>query len=296
MISRPARLEDWTLDLVRDLASSGAAENDWYDLKGQLQQADHQRKVVAALANTRGGFLVFGVTDDRQVVGVRSAELPRDFASKLTSSLNPSVSFEFAPPLSLADASAVWICEVHRSQRGPHGVFQNDHWVFPKRTEAGTNVTMSVEEVRIACQETDVRRGRLMLLLAEVRHLRQLVSIVVAQAGRYGPPLWAIITPPLNPARVETLATDALTLWASNATQAFLVPQLRDATLVAESERIAALQMIERPVSGRHFGQGARHVLAVVDQLLPLLVEASGRVGGSDSERSGPSQGGAVAP
>ena len=59
MIARPSRLEDWTLDIVREIAASGITENDWYDVKASLQgQADHQRKIVAAFANTQGGFLV----------------------------------------------------------------------------------------------------------------------------------------------------------------------------------------------------------------------------------------------
>lgn len=84
----PASLSGWNLDAVLAVAASGIAENDVFDLKTDLQPAEHQRKVVAAFANTRGGYLIFGVTNDRQVVGVSNNELPRDFGSRLRSALN----------------------------------------------------------------------------------------------------------------------------------------------------------------------------------------------------------------
>jgi hypothetical protein len=54
MIAKPASLGGWTLSLVREIAASGIAENDWYDFKAGLQPAEHQRKIVAAFANTEG--------------------------------------------------------------------------------------------------------------------------------------------------------------------------------------------------------------------------------------------------
>ncbi len=175
MISRPARLEDWTLELVREIAASSIPENDWYDLKANLQgQAEHQRKVVAAFANTQGGFLVFGVTNDRLVVGLDNPELPRDFGNKLTHGLNPSVALRFGAPLPVTERLAVWVCEVPRSQRVPHGVLVNDHWIFPKRTEAGSNVSMSVEEIRGMFLDSGRRENELSWLLAEVGRIRDL--------------------------------------------------------------------------------------------------------------------------
>lgn len=184
MIARPSRLEDWTIALVHEIAASGTSENDWYDLKADLQgKADHQRKVVAAFANTQGGFLVFGVTDDRRVVGLDSPELPRDFGNKLIHGLNPSVAFRFATPLPVAGGAAIWVCEVPRSQRGPHGVLMNDHWVFPRRTESGSNVSMNVEEVRGAFLDSGRRQNELAWLRAEVDRIRDLAERVNQQAS-----------------------------------------------------------------------------------------------------------------
>ena len=93
----PTKLEDWTLEAIKAVAESGVNENDIYDFKADLQPADHQRKGVAAFANTRGGFLIFGVTNDRKLEGVENIELPRDFGVKLKTGLEPSVDSRGAP-------------------------------------------------------------------------------------------------------------------------------------------------------------------------------------------------------
>jgi Putative DNA-binding domain len=184
MIARPARLEEWTLALVGEIAASGISENDWYDLKGNLQgQAEHQRKAVAAFANTQGGFLVFGVTNDRQVLGLDNPELPRDFGNKLTHGLNPSAAFRFSAPMAVSANGAVWICEIPQSQRGPHAVLISDHWVFPRRTESGSNVTMNVEESRTAFVDLGRVRANVELFRSELYRICELAEKQGAAAG-----------------------------------------------------------------------------------------------------------------
>jgi hypothetical protein len=183
MIARPASLAEWSLDIVREIAVSGIAENDWYDFKADLQPADHQRRIVAAFANTQGGFLVFGVNGNREVVGVNSPELPRDFGIKLTKDLFPSVGFEFAPPLVLDGGSSVWVCHVPRSKRGPHAVVQNESWVFTRRTESGSNVSMNVEEIRGAFLDSGRRASELAWLKAEVARIHDLAQMKMQSPG-----------------------------------------------------------------------------------------------------------------
>jgi len=175
--AKPGSLADWNLDLVREIAASGISENDWYDFKADLQTADHQRKIVAAFANTQGGFLVFGVNNNRQVVGLDKPELPRDFGIKLSKDLFPSPGFEFGPPMRLDGSSSVWICQVPRSKRGPHAVLQNDSWVFLRRTESGSNFSMNVEEIRGAFLDSGRRASELSWLRAEVVRIRALAQL-----------------------------------------------------------------------------------------------------------------------
>lgn len=232
MIERPSRLQDWTLDLVREIANSAMTENDWFDLKANLQaQPEHQRKIVAAFANTQGGFLVFGVTSDRAVNGVSNTELPRDFGSKLTHGLSPSVAFRFGNPLTVSQTASVWICEVPRSQRGPHAVLVNDHWVFPRRTESGSNVSMNVEEVRLAFQDTETRRSKLALVASELELIEAIAKRLLDNTAAEPTTLvnyWTFGTR-YPTTLLDTVLGDAFTLLASDTETWGALAFLRDA-------------------------------------------------------------------
>lgn len=169
----PETLEGWTLDVVRQVAASGMAENDVFDLKGDLQPAEHQRKPVAAFANTRGGFLVFGVTNDRQVTGVENGELARDFGIKLGAELEPSVEYRFGVPLTLDTGRIVFVCHVPRSNRGPHAVMTQTGCLFLKRAPSGSNVPMTYEEVRSLFVDAARLRSHLAQLSDEVQRIRE---------------------------------------------------------------------------------------------------------------------------
>ena len=175
----PSGLDQWNIDAVKLITASGIAENDVFDLKADLQPAEHQRKVVAAFANTRGGYLVYGVTNDRQVIGVENEELPRDFGTKLRSGLEPSVEFKFAPPIAISPGRSVFIVEVPRSSRVPHAVQINGSWQFLKRSAAGNNDAMSYEEIRLAFQDTEMKRTKLALVASELDLIEAVAARVI---------------------------------------------------------------------------------------------------------------------
>ena len=66
----PQTLEDWTLESLTSLVERGF-ESESFDLKERLPHPASDkgkrrlRKEVAAFANSAGGFLIFGVADDR---------------------------------------------------------------------------------------------------------------------------------------------------------------------------------------------------------------------------------------
>jgi hypothetical protein len=180
----PTRLEDWTLEVIQALADSGANENDVYDFKADLQPADHQRKSVAAFANTRGGFLIFGVTNNRRLEGVTNSELPRDFGVKLRSQLEPSIEYRFRPPLDIGSGRQIFVVEVPRSPRAPHAVSLNGNWTFLKRTPSGNNDPMTYEEVRSAFAESNQRRSKLAFIRGEFSRLSERAWEVARELGQ----------------------------------------------------------------------------------------------------------------
>jgi hypothetical protein len=169
----PEALDGWTLETVREIAAAGVVENDLFDFKADLQPAEHQRRTVAAFANSDGGFLVFGVTNDRRVEGVANAELVRDFGGRLRDGLSPSVEFRFADrPLTLSTGRLIYVARVPKSNRTPHAVYVNGAWNFLKRTAAGSNDPMTYDEIRLAFQDTENRRAKLALLSSELGFVR----------------------------------------------------------------------------------------------------------------------------
>ena len=184
----PSTLNEWTLEKIREIADAGVIENDLFDLKADLQPADHQRKTVAAFANSAGGFLVFGVTNARLVEGVANVELARDFGNSLRDGIAPSVDFRFASSAhALPSGRLVYVVHVPRSTRGPHAVYVNNSWSFLKRTPSGSNDPMSYEEVRLAFQDTETRRTKLVLLSSELGHLRFLAQHLLNEVPENAP-------------------------------------------------------------------------------------------------------------
>jgi hypothetical protein len=239
----PTRLEHWTLEVIQALADSGVNENDVYDFKADLQPADHQRKSVAAFANTRGGFLIFGVTNDRELEGVANAELPRDFGTKLKTGLEPSVEFRFRAPLEVSPGKNVHVVEVPRSLRVPHAVSLNGTWTFLKRTAAGSNDSMTYEEIRLAFQDTETRRTKLALLSSELSHIawvaeRLLREIPENQSTDGLVNDWAWMTR-YPTTLVDTILGDAYSLFADKTDIQGALAMLRDET--RRSNEVAAV-------------------------------------------------------
>src|SRR5260370_20428755 len=87
----PTKLDDWTLDAVTKLLASGAFDKDWFDFNEQLPRPKNPEEkeglsaACAAFANASGGFLIFGVKDDRELqpddrlVRVEAKDFPEQF-------------------------------------------------------------------------------------------------------------------------------------------------------------------------------------------------------------------------
>ena len=85
----PTDLSGWTIEVIESLLARKSFESDLFDYKRQLPRPKEKggqlrlRKECCAFANTEGGFLVYGVDDDRtltpeqRLVGINATE---DFA------------------------------------------------------------------------------------------------------------------------------------------------------------------------------------------------------------------------
>ena len=76
------------------------AECTYYDLKQMLERKKVKSwlKSVSAFANTEGGSLFFGITDDHQVIGLQDAQSDADFISECVNDrIDPIPEYELVP-------------------------------------------------------------------------------------------------------------------------------------------------------------------------------------------------------
>lgn len=156
----PTSLSEWCVESVHGLAQQGVFESDRFDLKEMLPDSRDDRaknrlvKACAAFANSDGGFLIFGVKDDKnlpaeqRLVGLApTLDFPANFGS-YPARVQPSVSWGFRnPAVTLSSGNLIHIVHIFPRKGSPHALPDSDRWAFCKRTAMGTE-TMSYQEIR----------------------------------------------------------------------------------------------------------------------------------------------------
>lgn len=194
----PLNLGDWTLRGIEDLLAKGRYESEQFDLKEMLPDSRNEaekwrlRKTCCAFANSAGGFLIFGVKDDRalpiadRLVGV---DAQMDFFEHFgahPSNCTPSIEWDFLrPSLPLPNGKVVHVVHIPRSWQAPHWIddLKNEGKHFVKRTNKGNEV-MSYEEVKMAYLQYYEKRLKLQLLRAELETIRTTArTFIVAPPG-----------------------------------------------------------------------------------------------------------------
>lgn len=151
-IDLPTDLTRWDEDLVAQLASRDG-EPEAYDFKGaelfhaKAPEAGGLSELVCAYANTRGGFIIIGVSDKipRQVTGIEpTGDVHQWFSRRLN--VEPSPEYEGPHEIPLRSGRLLLVVYVPPSRSGPHWT-PRDASPFKKRL-AGANGRMTWSEVR----------------------------------------------------------------------------------------------------------------------------------------------------
>lgn len=182
----PRTLTDWSVPAVVELLSTGMFETDKFDYKQSLPRPqdndgkDRLRRTCCAFANSDGGFLVFGISDNRKatpenrLIGCDSnLDFPQQFGN-YPRTCYPSIEWSFLnPPLTLASGNVLHVIEIRKSWKAPHATGDRDAgWRFTKRTNQGDE-GMTIEEVRSAFLGLYEKRLKLQLLRAELLTLKE---------------------------------------------------------------------------------------------------------------------------
>ena len=194
----PTTVNGWTLDMIEKLVDQGYLETDFYDFKAELSGKDpkHNQRLTTtacAFANTRGGFIVFGVKDigdkrqaDRVEGIVPNKDLAKEFGDRIRGA-SPNILFEFSnPPLTIKNSNKVlFVVQIPVSPNRPHTTSEG---AFYYRTNEG-NKMMNYEQIRESFLQYEERRTKMKLLLVELVTLEG-----DARATIVRPPGYSVVT------------------------------------------------------------------------------------------------------
>lgn len=277
----PETLEEWTLDVVERLLAQGVFESDRFDFKEMLPQAKGHseklrlRKTCAAFANSGGGFLVFGVKDEKglsvadRLVGLDPTfDFPVQFGS-FPSGCEPTVDWTFRnPAVALASGRLVHVVHVPRGARRPHGLDDEGRWYFTKRTNKG-NEAMSYGEIQSAFRARGEKLAKVRFVRAEIEHVRETAFYAKTQAGHARLSGWRHPIPAFNLDAAMALFPEVIDLFKDNDPLVKCLQRLRDA--VHSADTVRSTNWANAKVVAYQLGNAGEGVLHLADIALPLL-------------------------
>ncbi len=242
----PRTLTEWTTDVVVDMLTKSLFETDHYDNKQELPHPqDHAakerlRRTCCAFANSDGGFIVFGISDDRtlpaedRLVGLeKTQDFPQQFGNYPRKCV-PSIEWNFLnPPLSLPSSKVLHVVEIPKSWKAPHATGDHDRgWRFTKRTNQG-NEGMTIEEVRSGFLGLYEKRLKLQLLHAELAVLKQNAQSAYI-TGAEIEDQYSLVS--LDVHVIESILADTYSITASDSELLQALAQIRQVTRVANNK------------------------------------------------------------
>lgn len=202
-MSIPDDLAHWRYETVVEVVERHEYEPARFDYKAALnptgsdstERDEHLasiRRTVCAMANTGGGFILFGVRDRRhkvtrqmdRIVGIpRRGDPLSEFGNKVKA-IQPEIHFEATTGLlsAMPDAdTGVFVVHVPESERRPHMVIPPN--VFYRRGDGGTAVAMDFYEVRDQMLGGEERRRKGQLLIVKAVQYREMAEEIDGFGG-----------------------------------------------------------------------------------------------------------------
>lgn len=154
----------WTEDLIRELCDENHGENRFIEYKRSFEEIDktNLEREMTAFANARGGFIIFGVNDDKTPKGIENpdVETVRQRVKEIAAQTTPAVDVELSDAISAGDsgyAFLVLLVEEHRDKP----VATSDGAYYRRMTESKQPLardTLMTEFVNKEQKQQDERR------------------------------------------------------------------------------------------------------------------------------------------
>ena len=192
----PIKLEHWSIETIEQIIEKGFFETDQFDLKETLPHPNDQKsktrlsKSCCAFSNGRGGFLIFGIKDDKglkkneRLVGMDSKiDFPEHFGN-YPRKASGTIDWDFMNPgIKLENGDLIHIVRIHSSRFGPQALEVDENWVFYKRTNKG-NEPMSYQEIKNDFLNVYEKRLKLNLLETELLEIIEKANGMVIQTDK----------------------------------------------------------------------------------------------------------------
>lgn len=185
----PNKLKDWNFGIVRKLIEEGLFETEKFDFKKDIPHKNDNigkerlEKSVCAFANTEGGFLIFGIKDDKslsvdeRIIGIDpKRDFPREIGDKIMN-VEPLIYYDFKnPPLHIPkNEEIIHIIEIPKSTNRPHITSKKE---FYYRTNKG-NVPMNYHQIKNSFVYEERRKEKLKLLIGELLKNKEYAKLAI---------------------------------------------------------------------------------------------------------------------
>lgn len=168
----PTTLEEWSLSTITSLINLKTSEDQDFEFKSALVLRDNEgiealSKQASAFANSRGGFIVLGVSEGnpRTLEGVRvDGELAKRVNDRIK--VYPPLSYAAPKVILYKDDLAVVVVHIPASQEGPYASLAKGVAQFYVRTHSGAE-PMNWVQIRDGMIRADERRRQVDVLLGE---------------------------------------------------------------------------------------------------------------------------------
>ena len=258
----PRTLTDWSPNVVVTMLTRGLFETDRYDNKVMLPHRQDDvatkrlRRTCCAFANSDGGFIVFGISDDRKLaaedrlVGLdANQDFPQEFGNYPRNCF-PSIEWNFLnPPLSLDSGKVLHVVEIPKSWKAPHATGDRDQgWRFTKRTNQG-NEGMTIEEVRSGFLGLYEKRLKLQLLHAELAALKQNAKSAYI-TGEDIEDQYSLVSFDVHV--IESILADTYSITASDSELLQALAQIRQVTRLANNKIHMFFSVVVLPMTQKN--------------------------------------------
>jgi hypothetical protein len=260
----PKTLEEWDIPIIEDLLLKGYYEPEFFDFKEMLPHSKNEedkerlKQSCCAFANSGGGFLVFGIKDDKKMpiherlIGIDESlpsqnDFPENFGN-YPANCTPSIDWDFRnPPLRLSTGKVIHVVHVPQSWNAPHAFGKRDDgWRFYKRTNKG-NEGMSYEEVRLLFLGYYEKRVKLQLLMAELEEINGVANHIRGLSHEaYREKQYSLNTFDLS--IVNSVIIDTYTILAEKPELYVLIKSIKTSCVAANNE-IQILYRIIDPIN-----------------------------------------------